>query len=393
MNSVISDFTTKAYRHIAKPAMFRISPDRIHNQMLRVGSVVQRVRPLRGLLHFSWAYDNPKRLGQVIHGIEFRNPVGLSAGLDKNFELPPLLKAVGFGYMEGGSLTMEPCKGNDRPWFHRLPKSKSLVVHAGLANIGVQAIIRRIKKYPARTFDGFPLNVSVAKTNSREASTEKKAIDDYIGSLRQLQRSQVGSMYTINISCPNTYGGEPFTSPDMLDRLLHRVDKLHLTRPVFIKMPNHLSWDEFDQLLAVADKHEIAGVTVSNLAKRTTQLDLADPLPDHIRGGLSGKPTWERSNELISRTRQRYGNRFTIIGVGGIFSAEDAYTKIKLGANMVELITGMIFEGPQLIGQINRGLVELLERDGYTNISEAVGADLKKPRKRQGRKRKGRKSK
>lgn len=389
MNSPLSRLTDTVYRKAAKPVMFRMRPDRVHSQILALGSLVQKVPPLRGLIHASWAYDDPKRLSQIIHGIEFRNPVGLSAGFDKNFELPQLMKAVGFGYMEGGSLTKEPCKGNPRPWFHRLPKSKSLVVHAGLANIGVQAIIRRVKKYPVNTFRNFPLNVSVAKTNSPEVCNNKTAIDDYIGSLRQLQRSHVGDMYTINISCPNTYGGEPFTTPDLLDKLLREVDRLRLDRPVFIKMPNHLPWGEFRQLTDVADRHNIAGLTISNLAKRTTKLDLSDPLPDHIRGGLSGKPTWECSNDLIRRTRLQYGDRFTIIGVGGIFSAKDAYTKIRLGANMVELITGMIFEGPQLIGQINRGLVELLERDGYHNISEAVGADLRKKKAKQPRKRRG----
>jgi dihydroorotate dehydrogenase (fumarate) len=140
-------------------------------------------------------------------------------------------------------------------------------------------------------------------------------------------------------------------------------------------MPISLEWDTFKKLLAVANEHQVAGITIGNLAKDRSRIKVLDPLPENIEGGLSGKPTWELSNNLIQKTYQTYHERFIIIGVGGIFSAEDAYMKIKLGASLVELITGMIFEGPQLIGQINQGLVRLLEKDGYKTIREAIGVD------------------
>lgn len=324
------------------------------------------------------AYENPKRLGHVVHGIWFENPIGLSAGFDKNFELPLMMRAIGFGFMEGGSVTYLPCAGNPRPWFHRLPRSKSLVVHAGLANQGVEAIIHRLLSYPWGALADFPLNISVALTNNKRLiKTEEQAIADYIGSLWYIRQARAGQMVTINISCPNTYQGEPFTVPRMLERLLSKVDNLHLSQPIFIKMPNHLPWHVFKDLLDVIVRHNIAGVTISNLAKREAGVELQEALPDSIHGGLSGKPTWTRSNDLIRRTYKSYGDKLTIIGVGGVFSAEDAYTKIRLGASLVELITGMIFEGPALIGQINKGLDELLERDGFDNVSQAVGVDVR----------------
>jgi dihydroorotate dehydrogenase (fumarate) len=126
----------------------------------------------------SWAYQNPGILRQTVAGVTFDNPIGLSAGLDKNFQLATLMKHVGFGFMEGGSLTLHPYTGNARPWFHRLPKSQSLVVNAGLANHGVRRIIERILRYPASTFEHFPLNISVAKTNSPDACTPKDAVAD-----------------------------------------------------------------------------------------------------------------------------------------------------------------------------------------------------------------------
>src|SRR5581483_8000819 len=334
----LSAATSFAYKRAMKPVFFRFKPDGVHNHMLRAGAAVQRDAAVRGLVRTAWAYDNPLVLSQTIHGIRFRNPVGLSAGFDKNFELPPMLKAIGFGFMEGGSLTYRPCAGNPRPWFHRLPKTKSIVVYAGLGNQGVRTIVRRIKGYPSSTFQNFPLNISVAKTNSPEACSDQDAIEDYVGSLRIIQKANVGDIITLNISCPNTYGGEPFTTPERLEWLLTEVDKLALKQPVFIKMPCNLDWPAFACLLKVASRHEVAGVTISNLAKDRGQVQLMDPLPDHIKGNLSGKPTWELSNDLIRRTYHQYGDRFTIIGVGGIFSAEDAYTKIKLGASLVELV-------------------------------------------------------
>jgi len=212
----------------------------------------------------------------------------------------------------------------------------------------------------------------VAKTNSKLASTDEEAVKDYVGSLELIKAKGVGELVTLNISCPNTYGGEPFTTPERLEMLLAAVDEVQLVQPVFIKMPINLAWPDFTALLRVAATHNVAGVTIGNLQKQRN--DLQDRLSEKIQGGLSGKPTYALSNELITRTYKSFGDRFTIIGVGGVFSAEDAYTKIKLGASLVELITGLIFEGPQLVGQINQGLVRLLQADGYANISEAIGA-------------------
>ena len=375
MKRALSQIAQLGYGSVAKPILFRMQPDGVHSRAIRMAATMQRSDFARGLVHGALAYEDPTLLAQAVHGVWFSNPIGLSAGFDKNFELPPMMRALGFGFMEGGSLTYQPCAGNPRPWFHRLPKSKSLVVHAGLANQGVEAVMTRLKAYRPETLREFPLNISVAQTNSKSIASEAKAIADVVSGLRAVQRAGMGELLTINISCPNTYRGEPFTSPGMFDRLLRQVDRLRLEQPLFIKMPNHLDWDDFDALLAVASQHRVSGVTVSNLAKREAGVTLQEALPDTAPGGLSGKPTWEKSNELIRRTHRKYGSRFTIIGVGGVFSAEDAYTKIRLGATLVELITGMIFEGPQLIGQINYGLAQLLERDGFTNVREAIGVD------------------
>lgn len=369
---LLSSATGFLYKHAFKPLLFRRHPDAVHTSMVKTGHRLQVWSLLRWLTRVSLRYDNQAVLSQTIHDITFLNPVGLSAGLDKNFEIAPLMNAVGFGFMEGGSVTLESYSGNPRPWFHRLPVSESLVVNVGLANHGVVAAIANIKQYSKKSLRDFPLNVSVAKTNSPSTREDEPAIADYVGSLRLLQKAGIGDMYTLNISCPNAYGGEPFTSPERLRRLLAATDQLKLQKPLFIKMPINLPWDEFKKLTDIANKHAVAGLTIGNLAK--DRRAVKDELPDSVKGNLSGKPTQQLSDALIKRTRRFYQDRFIIIGVGGIFTAEDAYTKIKNGADLVELITGVVFNGPQLIGQINRDLVRLLHQDGFNHVSEAVGS-------------------
>jgi dihydroorotate dehydrogenase (fumarate) len=159
---------------------------------------------------------------------------------------------------------------------------------------------------------------------------------------------------------------------------LHEVDKLSFKKPVYLKMPSDLCWQDFAELVDVALKHNVSGLKISNLAKDRKLVNAQDNLMQDVPGNMSGKPMQKLSNELIHQTYTYSGDRLIIVGTGGIFNAYDAYQKIKHGASLVELVTGMIFEGPELIGQINDGLVDLLKKDGYTHISQAIGAYHKK---------------
>lgn len=375
MQTIISRASGFVYKRVAKPVLFRMSPDRVHDRMIRSASLVQRLPLVPWLLGFSWAHRDRARLEQTVHGITFTNPIGLSAGLDKNGQIVPMVKAIGFGFATIGSVTAHAAGGNPRPWYYRLPRSRSLVVNAGLPNQGVERILRRIRAFSSGVFTSFLLIVSVAKTNHADTCTDEAGIDDYITSLRLLKDEPRISVLEINISCPNAYGGEPFTTPERLEALLAAADGLHIQKPVWIKMPINLPWPKFKRLLDVIVRHDsIQGVTIGNLNKDRGSAKLVDKLPDSVAGNLSGKPTEALSNDLISRTYVSYGTRLTITGVGGVFSAEDAYEKIKRGASLIDLITGLIFGGPQVIGQINRDLACLLKKDGYANVSEAVGS-------------------
>lgn len=366
------------YVCLAKPLLFLSSPDAAHRGTIRIFAFMGRIGIFRSLVGIVFKRRPNEMLVQMVAGVQFNSPVGLSAGFDKNAEVVPIISNLGFGFGEIGSVTAEVCKGNPKPWFHRLPKSKSLVVNAGLANQGSRLVLKRLLSTEALVREDYPVILSVAKTNVPEVVTVEKGIEDYLTTIRRAKRNAMVKLIEINISCPNTFGGEPFTAPDRLEKLLKGVDKLKVKQPVFIKMPSDLTWDKNQELLEVIVRHGVAGVTIANLVKDRSLVELQDDLPSIVKGNLSGKPTFDISNEIIRRTYLEYGEKLKIIGVGGIFSAEDAYTKIKLGASLTEFITGMIFVGPQLASEINDGLVNLLKADGFTHISQAVGAATKK---------------
>ena len=297
------------------------------------------------------------------------------------------MEDVGFGFASGGSVTLEPRRGNRRPWFHRLPKTKSVVVFAGMPNKGLRKIRNYIERNTHRANSAVSV-VSVAvianKTTIEQAGgrpSEQVIINDVKKATEYIIRNKLANVVEINISCPNA-GKEPFIETESLDALLTTLDSVPRDVPFWVKMPHLYDVEQFDSLLKVIVRHNIQGVTVANLVKDRSKIDIKDPLTDEIRGGLSGEPTREHSLELIRHAYRNYGDRLIIVGVGGVFSAEDAYAKIKAGASLVGLITGLFFEGPRLVGRINRGLVELLRKDGFSHISEAVGADFRSESKK-----------
>jgi dihydroorotate dehydrogenase subfamily 2 len=313
-------------------------------------------------------------LEQEIERIKFRNPVLLAAGFDYDSRLTGILRDVGFGGETIGSITYKPYEGNPKPRLARLPNSKSLLVNKGLKNKGAKFIIEKMR---GKKFQ-IPTGISIAKSNCAETCDDDSGIEDYISCLKLWEKSGMGDYYEINISCPNAFGGEPFVYPEKLNKLLYRVDKLNLKKPLFLKMPVDFSFDETDKLIKVAKMHKVSGLIFGNLTKeRSNKLFDKKEIKSAGKGNFSGLPCKDKSDALIEFSYKKYGKRFIIIGAGGIFSAEDAYRKIELGASLVQLITGMIYNGPGLISEINRGIAERLKKEGYRNIKEAIGKRAK----------------
>lgn len=353
------------YIHIFKPIFFRQDPEKTHDRAIATGKKLGTHALTRKATRLAFYFEHPS-LSQTIHGIEFKNPVGLAAGFDKNAELADILPSLGFGFAELGSITAKPYGGNPKPRLWRLPKSKSLAVWFGLKNIGAKKIAAKLQN---KTF-GIPIGISIAKTNCMETVDTHIGIEDYAETYEIFK--DIGAYDTINISCPNTFGGQPFTDKEKLEGLLQKIHSIRNRKPLFIKLSPNLTKKQIDDTILLAYEYKVDGFICTNLNKpkckpKTENTD--------YKGGLSGKLVYEKSNDLIRYVYQKTKKDFIIVGVGGIFSAKDAYEKIRAGASLVQLITGMIYEGPQLISEINRGIVTLLKKDGFSNIAEIVGTE------------------
>ncbi len=336
---------------IFKFFFFLFDPEFIHHAMIKFGKVLGKTRPTRFLVKTSFAFSHPV-LSTTINDITFPNPVGLSAGYDYDGDLVNILPETGFGWHTIGTVTRQLYAGNPKPRLGRFPKSKALLVNKGLKSIGAEAMITKLAKQPFR----IPTCISIASTNKLFKS-EKEQLEDIKQTFQLFEQSKLKHhLYELNISCPNTFGGEPFTTPNRLEVLLKVIDRLNLTRPLFVKMPIDLSAGEIIALGKVLTKHNVQGLNIGNLAKDRSN-SAVHPKDrrewKQKKGNLSGKPTWDLSNKHIRLVRKEFKNRFTIIGTGGIFTGADAQYKLDLGADLVQLITGMIYGGPQTLGEIN----------------------------------------
>ena len=338
------------YRSVLKPILFRCNPDTVHNFFRVIGEFAGRFAFLRWIVGLFYNYHGTD-ISKTVDGIKYCTPIILAAGFDPNGNLTQVLSSVSFGGEEVGSITAHPCEGNPRPWFRRLVRNKAIVVFKGLANLGVDELIKKLSR-TLRVRD-FVVGISIARTNSADASVDTEAgIRDYVESFTKLNDAKIGDYYAINISCPNAHTGETFTKPELLSQLLPRIKEVPCAKPIYIKMPINVSWEQFVSLADIADKNGIQGLIIGNGNKHYEDLEYPEDAPKEFRGGLSGVPCRALSTELIKKTREKYGRRFTIIGVGGIMSSDDAIEKFAAGADLIQLISGMIFEGPGLMKEI-----------------------------------------
>jgi dihydroorotate dehydrogenase len=359
------------YTQVLKRVFFLLDPETVHARATSLGALLGASGFTRRILSLIFKESYPS-LAISVGGVLFETPVGLAAGFDYEARLPQVLPSLGFGFGTVGTLTHQPYEGNPRPMLGRLPRSKSLMVNKGFKNDGVAATLSRWRNV---TFS-YPVGVSIGKTNNPKIVTQAEGVADVLAGFRDAEHSQVPfAYYELNISCPNLSGSVEFYDPIHLEELLLALSTLNLSRPVFVKMPIAKTDREIEGILDVLVRHPfITGVIFGNLQRdRNNQMLVREEVERFPKGNFSGLPCQERSDELIRLAYLRHGRRLKIIGCGGVFHATDAYRKITLGASLVQLITGLIFEGPQLVAQINEGLQEMLEWDGYHNLAEAVG--------------------
>ncbi len=355
---------------LLRPLLFRLDAEAAHGAAVRAARLGQRVpallRPFR--------FEDPA-LGQRLWGREFANPVGLAAGFDKNAALVRFWAALGFGFAEVGSVTARPSAGTPAPRAFRLPRDRALVNRMGLNNDGADAVAERLREASR----AIPLGINLAKTHD-PAILGEAATEDFLYSFRRL--APLADYVALNVSCPNTAEGKTFEEPVAFDGLLTAVmaeqEALGLRVPVLAKLspPADLSFDlgPVDELVGIALARGVAGFVATNTAGDRAGLRTeAARLAEIGRGGLSGRPLADRATALVRHLYRRAEGRLPVIGVGGVDSAEAAYAKVRAGASLVEVYTGLVYEGPGLVGRINRSLVRLLERDGFASVGEAVG--------------------
>ena len=362
----------KIYSFILKPILFKIDPESVHDCFILIGKNIGKYTFMQRISSFFWNFRDPS-LNQNILGINFKNPIGLAAGFDYKANLTQILPAIGFGFETIGTITNNSYEGNTKPRLGRLIKSRSLLVNKGFKNLGMAETLKNLQGANFK----IPIGLSIGVTNTSTLSNQDEAILDIVKAFEKAEASRITfSYYELNISCPNLQVSIEFYSPESLDALLSAVTKNKLSKPLFVKMPIDKTDAEIIEMLKVIEKYPVAGVIFGNLQKNKKDLSLdQSEVARFNKGNFSGKPTEKRSNELISLAYKNSDKKLIVVGCGGVFSAEDAYKKIKLGASLVQMITGMIFEGPQVISDINLGLAKLLQADGYTNISEAVGKE------------------
>ncbi|KKP51285.1 MAG: dihydroorotate dehydrogenase 2, nonfunctional [Candidatus Roizmanbacteria bacterium GW2011_GWA2_33_33] len=363
------------YQKIMKPLLFLLDPEFIHNLMVSRGELIGKTF-IKNYFNWKLNYQSLK-IKQKISGINFIAPIGLAAGFDYNAKLTQVLYSLGFGFQTVGTITNMSYGGNPKPRLGRLPKSRSLMVNKGFKNLGVEKISQKLSQLNYK----IPLGISIGMSNNELIKNTNEAIKDTINAFKIFEKAKVkNSYYELNISCPNLINtAVDFNKPENINQLFQSIDRLKIKKTIFIKMPISISNKEFVSLLNVISKYKIIkGVIIGNLFKDRNSLLLDRREVKKFKVGyFSGKPCAPRSNELIKLAYKKYGSRLIVIGCGGVFNGQDAYEKIKLGASLIQLITGMIFQGPQLISQINLELEELLEKDGYNNIKEAIGVNNK----------------
>jgi dihydroorotate dehydrogenase len=311
-------------------------------------------------------------------GLEFRNPIGLAAGFDKNGTAGQALAALGFGFIEVGSVTSEPQPGNPRPRLFRLPRDRALINRAGFNNCGAAQMAEHIR----RRRPDCVLGVNIGK--SRRAGIED-AIPDYLKSFAAVY--DIADYIAINVSSPNTPHLRELQRPELLKELLkslqQRNDELAARhsdqpRPLLLKIAPDLSESEIESVVDVAISLKIAGVIATNttISREGLQTSRAE-VKACGEGGLSGAPLRSRANEVIALIYRLTRGKLPIIGVGGVFDAADAWEKICAGASLIQMYTGFIYEGPGVARRINEGLVENMRREEFRTLDEAVGCRAK----------------
>ena len=349
------------YRSLARPVLFGLDAERAHELTLGALGLAGRFGFVKSALRRGFVAADPA-LETTVAGLKFSNPVGLAAGFDKDCLLSGVLPELGFGFIELGTVTPRPQPGNPKPRLFRIREAEAVLNRMGFNNRGAAAAAENLRAAgPCRV----PLGVNLGVNKDTPSEKAHKDYSDSLDALRGL-----ADYYVVNVSSPNTGGLRLLQSRVNLERILTEVRSHNSERkPVFVKLAPDLEVEHLVELIPLI-LEEAQGLVIANT---TISREGVPPRWATEPGGVSGAPLRERSTKLLSEAYLVSGGRIPIIGVGGVFSAEDAWRKICAGASLVQVYTGLIYRGPDLVREINEGLTALLRRNGLKSIGDAVG--------------------
>jgi len=345
-----------------KPFLFKLQPETAHHvaeTVLRLPNICQV--PFNPFLESHFIAD--EILTQEIFDRKFYNPVGLGAGFDKNATMIRGIQILGFGFTEIGTVTPKPQPGNPKPRMFRHIEEESIQNAMGFNNDGAYKVIKRLKeRYPFST----PIGINIGKN---KVTPESEAINDYTHLIKAFDG--LGDYFVINISSPNTPGLRDLQNEEFITKLFAEAKAL-TDMPILLKIAPDMTPEDAVALTTLAVKKGADGIIATN-----TTIDYS--LVKHPKdiGGISGAVLKDKSFKIFEAIAKELYGKTTLISVGGIDSAQEAYRRIKAGASLVQILSGIVFHGPDMIMNINKELIELLKADGYSNITEAIGADRK----------------
>lgn len=353
--------TSQLYARILRPILFRLDPELAHRLTLAALALAPPIA----------APADPPELATTVFGVRLPNPVGLAAGMDKDARALNAWNLLGFGFAELGTITPRPQPGNPRPRMWRLETDRALINRLGFPGAGMAAAAARLER-PARRVRSIRVGLNFGPNKDTPPA---RVAEDYAALTRRLARH--ADFIVVNVSSPNTPGLRDFQAPARIREIVAAIRGAAApgiaTPPVLIKIAPDLDDAQIDALCACALDERIAGIVATNTTLAREEVGVTAPYP----GGLSGTPLRARARRVIAHVHATTGGGIPIIGVGGIASAEDAFEHIRAGASLVELYTAMIYQGPGIVGEIKRGLVRLLAREGFRSISEATGTAAK----------------
>lgn len=355
--------------------LFCLDAERAHSLASNFAKRLQSYSAARELLRTVCTTTSKTlpRLRSTVFDIDFKNPIGIAAGFDKNAELIPFISDLDFGFIEIGSVSNLPCQGNPKPRLFRLPADSALINRLGLNNIGADLVAENLKSL---SNCDIVIGASIVKTHDPDI-LDKRAIIDIVECYKKLHAQ--AHYFTLNVSCPNTSDGKTFEESNALKELLTAIAStkggLNSKTPLLVKFSADIPLTKLEEAISVCEEHSIDGYVLTNTTTSRPTLKTPKTLVDNIgSGGLSGKPLFAKSIERVRFAYSLLGGKKPIIGVGGIDSAASAYAHIKAGASLLQLYTGLVYEGPLICKAINYELNHLLLQDGFATLREAVGS-------------------